>query len=60
MQLFLFSCDGPNRLSFVLCISSHVTILLGSYSIMPFFASMAHLCMVQSKFKRCFIKGLIT
>ena len=34
------ACDKPNRLRFVLPISSHVTILLGSFSTMLFFALM--------------------
>ena len=40
--------DRPNRLRFALPISTHVTIPLGSLSIVLLFAHMAQLCMVRN------------
>ena len=58
----------PNRIKFVLAISSHATILLGRFTIMPLFVFMAQLCMAPeliliarstSERQHCFIKILI-
>ena len=40
--------NGPNRLRFLLTISSQVTVLLGSFSIMLLFVLMAKLGMVRN------------
>ena len=50
-QLIPYENSGnnrPNRPRFVLPISSHVTILLGSFSIILLFAFMAQLCTVRN------------
>ena len=52
MALSATSHYRPNRLRFVLPVSSHVTISLGSLSIMLLFASMAHLCMARSTLQK--------
>ena len=40
-----FLCYRPNRLRFVLPISNHMTMPMGSFGIMPLFALMAQFCM---------------
>ena len=44
--------NRPNRLRFVLPISSHVTILLGSFSIIIPFVLMAQLCMARNMLEK--------
>ena len=52
--------NGPNRLRFVIPISSHVSILLGSFTSMPLIGLMAYLCMARNWLvKICFIKRSI-
>ena len=48
ISLIVLKCHIPNRLRFVLPISSHVTILLVSFSIIRLFAFMAQLCMARN------------
>ena len=43
------TANRPNQLRFVLPISSHMTILLGSFSIMLLFAFVAQPCMAQQR-----------
>ena len=47
-----FVFNRPNRLRFVLPISSHVTILLGSFRIILLFVFMAQLCMTQNMLEK--------
>ena len=47
-----YPIDLINQLRFVLSISSHVNILLGSLSIIILFAFMAQLCMAQTMSKK--------
>ena len=44
--------NRPNQLRFVLPISSHVAILLGSFSIILLFAFMAQLCMARNMLEK--------
>ena len=60
MAYFFVVCliNRPNQLRFVLSISSHVTIPLGSFSIIQLFAFMAQLCTVRQRNQKKFYQEI--